>query len=72
MYINLTRDDIDYIYYHNQHLKIALKREIKGVREINLRFDSNCAMQRFIKKLIRDNTLILDDEYLCRKFISKK
>ncbi len=72
MYINLTRDDIDYIYYHNLNLKITLKREIKGIKEVNLLFSSNCIMQKFISELIRDNTLILDDEYLCRKFISKK
>lgn len=72
MDINLTKDNIDYIYYHNLTLKIALKREIKGIREVNLLFSSNCIMQKFINELIRDNNLILDDEFLCRKFISKK
>lgn len=72
MYINLTRDDIDYIYYHNLNLKITLKHEIKGIKEVNLIFSNNSIMQKFISELIRDNTLILDDEYLCRKFISKK
>lgn len=72
MHIEFTSEDIKYIYYQKLSLVIVLNHQINCVTEINLSFETSESLYNYLSELIGIYSLVVDDEYICKKFISKR
>lgn len=72
MHIEFTSKDIKYIYQQQLNIVIVLNHSINGITEIILSFETSESLYIYLNKLIGVYSLVVDDEYICKKFISKQ